>query len=239
MLEGGYRTSFAWLFLSSALLATGCGVADNDPDVWDRARIRGSASSGAAGAGGESSSGAGTGSGEGGAAATGGNSTGSGSLGTGSGGPTNDGLCDFTYRITTVTYDGHYSPHNVGAIWIETAQGDFVRSLNVWGDKRLKNVTHWKADSASNEVDAITSATLSSHKTHSVSWDCTDLGGAPVPGGDYVLAEEFTEDNSAESFEPPTHFKTVAFTKGSEPQSLDPPDVEGFHGSELTYAPAP
>jgi len=50
----------------------------------------------------------------------------------------------------------------------------------------------WRATSNQNVVDAVTGATLSSHETHRVTWDCRDTAGAVVPDGDYRIRVEFT-----------------------------------------------
>lgn len=138
-------------------------------------------------------------------------------------------------EVTTVSFDGHYAPKNVGAIWVENAQGQFVKSVEVWAKKRAKHLTNWQAASGGNEVDAVTSATLRTHESHTANWDCTDLNGTVVPDGNYKVFIEFTEENSASSGKPPSKLTSIGFTKGSSDQTVNPPDEEFFKSMKLIY----
>lgn len=99
-------------------------------------------------------------------------------------------------QTRTRTYGGDYSPANVGAIWIEDASGEFVRSLAVWGNVRREHLVAWHASSQDDRTDAITSATSSSHHTRLVEWDLRDSSGSVVADGEYVARFELTEANS-------------------------------------------
>jgi hypothetical protein len=138
--------------------------------------------------------------------------------------------------VTTVTDNGNYSPRNIGAIWIATGSGAFVKSLAVWARSRISHLTMWGSATAQaglsrNTVDAVTSATLSSHQTHKVSWNCADTTEKRVPDGPYRVYFEMTDDNSSG----PNTF--VNFTKGSAPLNLSPPDAQYFIGINLAFAP--
>lgn len=99
--------------------------------------------------------------------------------------------------LTTVSYRGEYGPDHVGAIWISRPDGTFVRTLEAWGRKRLRNAVAWREASGGNVVDAITGATRQAHGNHSVAWNCRDTTAAVEPGA-YVAHVEYTEDDSAE-----------------------------------------
>ncbi len=99
-------------------------------------------------------------------------------------------------QLRTRPTGGEYSPRNVGAVWIETAQGAFVRSVAVWGDERREHLLQWNQSSAGERTDAVTSATASTHSTRLYEWDHSRAGGRAVPPGNYLLRAEFTEDNS-------------------------------------------
>lgn len=105
---------------------------------------------------------------------------------------------ELEFRVRTIGYDGKYGPRNVGAIWIERADGTFVRTLEVWGDVRREHLIAWRTSSSENDVDAITSSTSAKPTTRFVSWDLSDLAGQPVPPGDYRIRVEYTEDDSNE-----------------------------------------
>lgn len=101
-----------------------------------------------------------------------------------------------TCRVRTTSYGGKYGPRHVGAIWIEDAQGIFVRSLEVWGDVRREHLVTWVSASAENDVDAITYATRRVHGTHQATWDLLRADGTPATPGLYRLRAEITEVNS-------------------------------------------
>ncbi len=97
--------------------------------------------------------------------------------------------------VLTSSFNGRYRPRNVGAIWVETAAGVFVKTLERWGKTRARYITKWNASSAANVVDAVTSATLATHITHDRTWDFTDKLGCKVATGSYRLMVEHTDYN--------------------------------------------
>jgi hypothetical protein len=150
--------------------------------------------------------------------------------------PGDYGPCSLEATVTTVTDGGRYSPRNVGAIWIEDGSGRFVKTLAVWAKRRIDRLHAWEdvtsqAGLGENTVDAVTGATLSSHKTHQVSWDCTDTMEQRVPDGSYSVHFEMTDQNSSG----PT--ASVDFTKGSSALTLTPPDEANFKGIKVVFTP--
>lgn len=139
------------------------------------------------------------------------------------------------FEVTTVSFDGKYAPKNVGAIWVEDAQNNFVKTLKVWANKREKHLIKWRAASGGNTVDAVTSATIRKHGTHSATWDCTDFNGNLVADGNYKIYIEFTETNSASDGKPPGKWTAVQFTKGPTDQTVLPQDEQYFKNIKLTY----
>ena len=128
---------------------------------------------------------------------------------------------EVTFTVRTVTEGGNYAPKHVLAIWVEDING-FVKTRKAMADQRIQYLYTWKAASNFNVVDAITGPTLTSHQTHTVSWDCTDLDGEIVPDGDYVVWAEFTEKHA----QGPLY--NITFTKGPDAQSMTPPDETYF-----------
>lgn len=121
--------------------------------------------------------------------------------------------CSLSVSVTTTAPGGKYKPRNVGAVWIADASGKFVKSLDVWGNKRLSHVTAWNAATkaaglAGNKVDAVTSATLSTHRAHNLTWNCRDARDQGMPDATYRVYFEVTDSNNSG----PNHFET--FTKG-------------------------
>jgi hypothetical protein len=137
-------------------------------------------------------------------------------------GPTGPPPTALSFSVLTKSLGGRYAPRNIGAIWIEDASGNWVKTLAVWAFIRERYLTRFRTASGGNRVDAVTGATLSQHTAHSVRWDLSDANGAPVPDGEYRLVVETTDrDATGDSTE-------VAFTKGTLPVVLMPPDVTHY-----------
>jgi hypothetical protein len=138
-----------------------------------------------------------------------------------------DGNVSFT--VKTVTYDGDRSPKNIVAIWVEDKDGNFIKTRLLQADKRKEWLLTWNDKSKGSTVDATTGATLNSHQTHTVSWDCKDETGTQVADGDYKIVVEFTE---AHAQGPLT---SVAFTKGPTAEVITPADETNFVDLRLEY----
>ena len=78
-------------------------------------------------------------------------------------------------------------------------------------------------------MDATTGATLSSHQTHTVSWNCKDESRTQVEDGEYKIVVEFTE---ALAQGPLT---SVTFTKGPDSEIITPADETNFIDMSLEY----
>lgn len=116
----------------------------------------------------------------------------------------------------TRSYGGEYARENVGAAWIETSGGAFVRTLIVWAEVRREHLVRWQSSSDGNVVDAMTSATRGGHRTSDVAWDLRDAEGQSPPAGEYKLMLEFTESNSNKG-DPPGPRLELPFTLGAGP----------------------
>jgi hypothetical protein len=134
-----------------------------------------------------------------------------------------------SFSVLTVSLDGRYSPRNVGAIWIEDGSGRFVKTLEEWARNRERYLYTFLDASGGDTTDAITSATLSGHRTHSVTWDLTDFNGSSVSDGDYRVMMEITDHNGEGDT------ASVPFTKGSSPLEVTPSDESHFVDMSLRY----
>ena len=137
---------------------------------------------------------------------------------------------ELSFTLRTVTQNGNYAPKHVLAIWIEYNDG-FVKTRKAMAVARKQYLYTWKDASNYNVVDAITGPTISSHQTHTVTWDCTDLDGNIVPDGDYVVYAEFTEQHA----QGPLY--SLTFTKGPDPQFMTPADETYFKDIVLSFTP--
>jgi hypothetical protein len=137
---------------------------------------------------------------------------------------------EVTFTVKTVTANGNFAPKHVMAIWVEDMQG-FVKTKLLRANQRKQYLYTWRSVSNDNVVDATTGATLTSHQTHTIVWDCTDIDGNVVPDGDYTIRVEFTEKHAQGPL------MDVTFTKGTEEQHLTPADEDNFIDMSLDYIP--
>ncbi|MCF8371647.1 MAG: DUF2271 domain-containing protein [Bacteroidales bacterium] len=137
---------------------------------------------------------------------------------------------NMTFTFKTVTNNGTYSPKHVLAVWIEDSNG-FVRTQLRRAVARKQYLYTWIASTGQNEVDATTGATLTSHQTQTITWDCKDLSGNEVPDGDYTIRVEFTDKHA----QGPLY--SITFTKGATYQHLTPANETNFINIDLEFTP--
>lgn len=135
-----------------------------------------------------------------------------------------------TFTVKTVTQGGSFAPRHVLAIWVEH-NGEFVKTRLARANQRKQYLYTWKAASNYNVTDAITGATLTSHQTHTVEWDCTDLNGDVVADGTYTMWIEFTEKHAQGPL------FNIDFEKGPDGFDVTPPDETYFKNIQLTWEP--
>ncbi len=131
--------------------------------------------------------------------------------------------------FTTQAPNGEYAPNHILAVWIEKEDGTFVRSLKVRASERKKYLYTWKASSSSNENDAVTGATISSHKTHDIDWNFLDSDQKAVTNGNYKLKLELTDANA----QGPVSTYSFAFTDSVISTQYD--DKSSFKDVSITY----
>jgi hypothetical protein len=149
-------------------------------------------------------------------------------MGSGSGGATAAPGATMKFSVLTHSQGGWYAPRNIGAIWIEDSSGKFVKTLAVWAATRARYLTKFTKEAGSSRVDAVTSATLNSHKTHDVTWNLKDVSGNPAPQGAYKVVFELTDADVTGKF------GSVDFTYDGTPMTLTPPDQQYFTAMQLT-----
>jgi len=140
-----------------------------------------------------------------------------------------------TLEFTTTTTGKPFAPRHVLAVWVTDDQGRFVRTLQCNANRYRRHLVQWTRNSETNLVDAVTSASLTEHTTHTVTWDCRNAAGQLVKDGRYRLRVEFTEANGAGPATPET---LLQFTKGANAVSLKPLSQPHFTGLALAYKPA-
>ncbi len=128
------------------------------------------------------------------------------------------------------------APKNIVAIWIEDANGKFVKTLLGSTSGERQYLVTWKAatilgGSQYNTVDAVTSATYSSHAARTGTWNGTNTAKSLVDDGTYKVRFEVTDHNSL------GYVGTYTFTKGAAPVSLSPANAGLLTGISVSWVP--
>ena len=141
-----------------------------------------------------------------------------------------------TFTVKTITNNSTYSPKNVLAIWIKDSQGNFVISRKVMASARKQHLVKWNASSLSSTVSATTGATLSSHGSHTVTWDGKNAAGTDMADGIYQIWVEYTSTNSASNGNQGPSL-SVEFQKGTSLQHITPADATYFQNIIADWVP--
>ncbi len=122
-----------------------------------------------------------------------------------------------TINVTTDTYNGWFAPKHVSAFWVTDTNNNFIKTLEL----NAQNYGHYLAkfvamNPTMDTVDAKTSASLLTHGTHTLTWNCTDTSENKVPDGAYRVWFEMTENDDSG----PAMFTEIAV--GSSPVTVTP-----------------
>lgn len=127
---------------------------------------------------------------------------------------------------------GNNASKNVMAIWIEDANGNFVKTrCRYWGNKTKDHLPSWKSKSSQNTVDAVTGATLFSTSSptafgdKTITWDGTDADGNVVADGTYKILVESSWCNPEPADNQHKFLSTFTFEKGSTTSTVSPSDT--------------
>jgi len=138
-----------------------------------------------------------------------------------------------TFKVTTNTASGQYAPSHVLAVWITNDAGTFQKSLKVMAAVRKQYLYKWKtANPSQNVTDATTGATLNSHQTHTVAWNCKNVSNTVVADGNYKVWVEFTENDAQGPY------NSYSFTKGLTPDTISFTNATNFVNVQIIYTPA-
>jgi hypothetical protein len=141
-----------------------------------------------------------------------------------------------TVSTSTSTAGGNFAPKNIVAIWIEDAQGNFVKTLLAYAQTRKTHLNTWEASTTAagspyNTVDAITGATRTSHAQRTCTWNGRDVNGNVVPDGTYKVRMELTDKNGT------GNFSSFQFNKSTNPENITPASVPSFSSITITWEP--
>lgn len=143
-----------------------------------------------------------------------------------------------TLRITmtTTTKPGLFAPQNVVAVWVEDAQGNFVKTIDRWSAVRTQHLVAWRAKAGTADVDSVSGATRLDHATPiQIQWKLKDRDKQPVPEGTYTIRMESAEDNSISEGE--NNQGTFTFINGPTAQAQTALANGGFTNVSIEYTP--
>jgi Secretion system C-terminal sorting domain len=143
-----------------------------------------------------------------------------------------EGSVDF--QIRTSSYGGEYAPEHVLAIWVTDENDDFITTLARRAWEEIEYLVKWNNMTGGNYQNAIiTGATINSHTTQNLTWNCTDNFLASIPDGTYRIYTEFSEDETNVG----GPWLAVEFEKGDQPVDITLTGPDNFHDIELHYTP--
>lgn len=135
------------------------------------------------------------------------------------------------FDFTTISNGKSYSPKHVLAVWIETEQGDFIKTLSLNANKRKKYLYSWNSSSSGNTTDAITGETLLSHSSHSFDWNISNTDGDIVPDGNYKIIAEYTSEHDQGPI------LQLSFSKNDMQFNIQPENENYFESISLSFTP--
>jgi hypothetical protein len=162
----------------------------------------------------------------------------------GSAAPAGPSMGTLMIEFTSVSQGGSYAPRNVGAVWIEKADGTFIKTIERWAGIRAAHLAGWAEASGgwgslffpggntADKMDAVSRATLRTHEKHSLMWSMKDAMGMLVPDGKYKVMIEVADDQFGAGT-----VSGAEFDKGPMPLTVMPPDGASFSGLVITYQP--
>jgi len=152
---------------------------------------------------------------------------------------------NLSFTFTQQPHTSYSGTKNVMAVWIQDANGNFVktRTRNV-GSGTKDHLPTWSVNaggtaanalgSGCNVVGATTGATYTNFSTRTVTWDGTDANGNIVADGTYKITIQSTWNHGGSG----SATKSYTFTKGSSTDSQTPADDANFTSVSLTWAPS-
>jgi len=137
----------------------------------------------------------------------------------GAAGASTAGVLRVEYRTQSLA--GRYKPKNCSAVWIETADGRYVATLELGAGLRRPGLVYFQDHACVEKLgpDVMTSATKPDHtRPHAVMWSGVDFEGRPAADGAYKLLIEVTESDKE-----PGELSAFDFQKGPMAFSSEAP----------------
>lgn len=135
------------------------------------------------------------------------------------------------FNVTTNRTYQNFDPKNIVAIWITDDFDNFIQTLLKRANKRQQYLYTWIASSNENTVNAVTGATLNSHQSYNLTWNCQDINGNTVPDAWYRIRCEYTTRHAQGPLTPNDYLR---FYKGQV--AIDTTYYDYSSGGQLAYS---
>ncbi|HEX5057876.1 MAG TPA: DUF2271 domain-containing protein [Kofleriaceae bacterium] len=138
---------------------------------------------------------------------------------------------------TSQTATPVYQPANVLAVWVEDANGKIMKTIGRYADLRAIALVAWGQKAGTNDVDALSGATRTSHTdpVTLTAWDVTNRQGQVIPDGTYTVRMEVSDTNAITTTA--NNQGTFTFVKGPNPQMQTGLSNGGFTNVSISYTP--
>ena len=129
-----------------------------------------------------------------------------------------------------------YQPANVLSVWVTDSNNKIMKTINRYSDLRTGSLVAWGQAAGTNDVDAISGATRTSHTGAVTSmWDCTNRTGQVIPDGTYTVHMEVADTNAISATQ--NNEGTFTFVKGPQPQMQTGLSNGGFTNVSINFTP--
>jgi hypothetical protein len=133
---------------------------------------------------------------------------------------------------------GGYAPANAVVVWVEDAQGNFVKTIERKAQARIGNLVAWMTAAGPGDTDSVSSASRLDHNTPlSFQWKLKDRNKQPIPDGTYTIHIEVAETNAVTAGE--NQQAQFTFTVGPNPENQTGLTNGGVTNVSIDYTPAP
>lgn len=141
-----------------------------------------------------------------------------------------------TVTYTTQSHGGPYAPAHVVAVWVEDANGNFVRTIDRWASVRRQHLVAWTQKSGAADADAVSGATRISHtQPLTATWDLRNRQGQVIPDGTYTIKMELADSNATQPAQ--NAQGTFTFTKSAAGSTQTGLANGGFTNVSITHTP--
>lgn len=132
---------------------------------------------------------------------------------------------------------GGYAPNNAVVVWVEDAQGNFIKTIERRAQARIGNLVAWMNAAGPGDTDSVSGASRLDHNTPlSFQWKLKDRNKRPIPDGTYTIRIEVSETNAISANE--NQQAQFTFTVGPNPENQTGLANGGVTNVSIDYQPA-